>query len=176
MSGPSGIASGLSRWYAVRTRSRFETVASTALRNRGIAEFLPTYRSRRQWSDRVKEIDFPLFPGYVFCHFDASNPYPVLNSPGVVNIVSAGDRPIPVEDNEIESIRAICSAHVVARPWTDLIVGQRLAIVKGPLAGVEGTLVRVKDDYRLVVSISLLQRSISAELQRDWITTACWPS
>ena len=160
------------RWYALRTRSRFESVTAAALRDKGFVEFLPIWRSRRQWSDRVKELDLPLFPGYVFCRFSARDPYPVLNSPGVVHIVSAGTRPVPIDDREIESVRTICTADVYALPWTELVTGQRLVIVKGPLKGVEGTLVRLKDHYRVVVSISLLQRSISAELQRDWVTVA----
>jgi transcriptional antiterminator NusG len=161
------------RWYAVRTRSRFEAVTAAALRDKGFPEFLPMWRSCRQWSDRVKELDLPLFPGYVFCRFNARDPYPVLNSPGVVHIVSAGTRFVPVEDREIESIRSICAAGVPAYPWDNVIAGQRLMIVRGPLKGVEGTLISVRDQYRLVVSISLLQRSVSTELQRDWITTAC---
>jgi transcription antitermination factor NusG len=160
-------------WYAVRTRSRFEGVTAAALRDKGFVEFLPIWRSRRQWSDRVKVLDLPLFPGYVFCRFSAQDPYPVLNSPGVVHIVSAGSKPVPIDDWEIESVRTICAADVSALPWTEAVTGQRLMIVKGPLKGVEGTLVSVKDHYRLVVSISLLQRSVSAELQRDWVTVAC---
>lgn len=160
------------RWYAVRTRSRFEATTAAALRDRGLTQFLPTYNSRRQWSDRVKELSVPLFPGYVFCRFSASDPYPVLQSPGVVHIVSAGNRPIPVDDTEIENIRTICAADVARLPFTEIAIGQRLVIVRGPLKGVQGTLVRVKDQYRLVVSLSLLQRSVSAELERDWITPA----
>jgi transcription antitermination factor NusG len=161
------------RWYAVRTRSRFEAVTAAALRDKGFVEFLPIGRSRRQWSDRVKELDLPLFPGYVFCRFSARDRYPVLDSPGVVHIVSAGTRLIPIEDREIEGVRTICAAGVPAFAWTEGVAGQRLMIVRGPLKGVEGTLVSVKDQYRLVVSISILQRSVSAELERDWITAAC---
>jgi transcription antitermination factor NusG len=160
------------RWYAVRTKSRFEAVTAAALRDKGFIEFLPVWRSCRQWSDRVKQLDLPLFPGYVFCRFSARDTYPVLNSPGVVHIVSAGTRLIPVEDGEIEGVRTICAAGVSAFPWNEGVAGQRLMIVRGPLKGVEGTLIRVKDQYRLLVSISILQRSVSAELQRDWITTA----
>src|SRR5215469_11320307 len=83
------------RWYAVRTRSRFEATTSASFRDKGFTAFLPTYVSRRQWSDRIKELRLPLFPGYVFCRFDASDQYRVLNSPGVVHIVGAGDTPIP---------------------------------------------------------------------------------
>lgn len=168
---PSGDPDGL-KWYAVRTRSRFELTTSAALRDKGLTEFVPTYRSRRMWSDRIKELDLPLFPGYVFCRFNASDPLPVLNSPGVVHIVSAGNKPIAVDDREIESVRTICTADVKALPWRDAAAGQRLVIVRGPLKGAEGILVRAKDQYRLVVSISLLQRAISAELKSDWIAAA----
>jgi transcription antitermination factor NusG len=157
------------RWYAVRTRSRFELTTAVALRDKGFIQFLPMYRSRRQWSDRIKELDLPLFPGYVFCRFSASNPWPVLNSPGVVHIVSAGDKPIPIDDREIESVRTVCGADVKSLPAPALAPGQRLVIVRGPLKGAEGTLVRTKDQCRLVVSISLLQRAVSAELEWDWI-------
>lgn len=165
---PNGLS-----WYAVRTRPRFEAVSAAALQRKGLTDFVPTWRSRRRWSDRVKELDLPLFPGYIFCRFHVSDRIPVLACPGVVHIVSAGNNPIPVEEKEIESVRKICAAGVAAQPWTSIAAGQRLTITRGPLRGVEGTLIRVKDNYRLVVSISLLQRSVVAELERDWITAAC---
>ena len=161
------------RWYAIRTRSRFELTTSLALRDKGFVQFLPLYISRRQWSDRIKELDLPLFPGYVFCRFSASDPLPVLNSPGVVHIVSAGNKPIPVDDREIESVRTVCGADVGMCPSPTIAPGQRLVIVRGPLKGAEGTLVRAKDQCRLVVSISLLQRAVSAELEWDWIAAEC---
>src|SRR6516162_6192047 len=85
-------------WYAVRVRSRFEFVASAVLGERGYETFLPCYRSRRAWSDRMKEVEIPLFPGYLFCRFDAADQYRVSNSPGVVNVVSVGLRPLPVDE------------------------------------------------------------------------------
>lgn len=160
---------GAARWYAVRTRSRFEARTAAAFRDKGFVEFLPTYQSRRQWSDRVKELRLPLFPGYVFCRFDASDPYPVLNSPGVVHIVSAGDAPTPLDDVEIDAVRRICGAPVSAAPWIDPVEGERVVIVRGPLRGIEGTFMRMKDQCRLVVSISLLKRSVSTELDMDWV-------
>jgi transcriptional antiterminator RfaH len=114
-----------------------------------------------------------LFPGYVFCRFDASYAYPVLNSPGVVHIVSAGNRPIPVDDREMEAVRAICAADLPALPWSQLAVGQRMVVVRGPLKGTEGMIVRIKDSYRLVASISLLNRGVSIELDHTWIAPVC---
>lgn len=166
---PSLKSGDAAKWYAIRTRSRFEAKTSAALRDKGLLEFLPTYESRRQWSDRIKELRLPLFPGYVFCHFDASDPYRILNTPGVVHIVSAGDKPIAVEEIEIEAVRRICGAQVPATPWSDPVVGQRVTIACGPLRGIQGTFVRMKDQCRLVVSISLLQRAVSTEIDLDWV-------
>ena len=86
-------AANVHPWYAVRVRSRFEFVTSAVLAERGFETFLPSYRSRRAWSDRIKEVEIPLFPGYLFCRFDAADPYRVLDSPGAVNVISVGPRP-----------------------------------------------------------------------------------
>ena len=95
-------------WYAIRVQSKFESLVSTALRGKGYEEFLPFYRSRRQWSDRVKELDLPLFPGYLFCRFDVHDRLrPILTTPGVISILGAGKVPIPVADEEITTIRAV---------------------------------------------------------------------
>jgi transcription antitermination factor NusG len=157
-------------WYALRVRSRFEFVTAGALREKGYQEFLPSYRRKRYWSDRVKEIDMPLFPGYVFCRFDAADPYRVLNSPGVVHIVSAGQKPVAVTEREVAHIQAICQSSLVVEPWPFLQTGRRVIIWRGPLAGVEGIVLEVKASCRIVVSLTMLQRSVSAEIDRHWIT------
>ena len=156
-------------WYAIRVRSRFELTASNLLNEKGFEQFLPLYRSQRRWSDRVKELDLPLFAGYVFCRFDASSPLRVLTTPGVVHIVSAGKNPIPVADGEIAALQSICRSGLPMQPWPYLEVGRRVCIERGPLAGAEGVVVELKGQYRLVASISILQRSVAAEIDRDWI-------
>ena len=156
-------------WYAVRVKSRFEFVTSAALGERGYETFLPSYRSRRTWSDRMKEIDVPLFPGYIFCRFDTGNPYGVLNSPGVVHVVSIGAQPLPIDEQEVASIQKVCRSGRDAQPWPFLQVGRRVRVEYGPLAGTEGVVVEFKSRWRLVVSVTLLQRSVSAEIDRAWI-------
>jgi transcriptional antiterminator NusG len=156
-------------WYAVRVRSHFEFTTARALCAKGYAEFVPSYPSKRAWSDRVKEINIPLFPGYVFCRFDATDPYPVLNSPGVVHIVSAGNRPLEVEEDEIAHIQAICHSGLGVQPCQFLQAGRRVLIGRGPLKGVEGIVLEIKTSCRIVVCITLLQRSLSAEIDLDWI-------
>ena len=156
-------------WYAVRIQSRLGSVASATLRGKGYEEFLPLYRSRRRWSDRIKELDLPLFPGYLFCRFDVSDRLmPILTTPGVIGIVGAGKTPVPIGDEEIEAIRARLRSGLVVQPWPFLRVGSKVYIEGGPLAGVEGIISNTDKVYRLVVSVSLLQRSVAVEIDREW--------
>ena len=156
-------------WFAVRVRSNFERIAAAHLRERGYEEFAPSHKTERQWSDRKKEIDQFLFPGYVFCRFDPQNRLPVLTAPGVVDVVGWGKVPAPIPDEEIERVRKLVQSGLLLSPWPYLELGQVVLIERGPLAGTEGILVEVKGRCRLVVSINLLKRSISAEVERSCV-------
>jgi transcription antitermination factor NusG len=155
-------------WYALRIRPQHEKVVARALRNKGYEEFLPLYRYKRRWSDRFKEIESPLFPGYVFCRFDVHNRLPILVTPGVVLIVGIGKIPLPVDDDEIAALQTVVKSGLQAQPWPFLKIGQRVRIERGSLEGVEGILVAIKRPYRLVISITLLQRSVAVEIEHDW--------
>lgn len=156
-------------WFAVRVRSRQERVVSQHLRGRGLEEYYPTYDVMRQWSDRKKMVTESLFPGYVFCRFDRSNQLPILSAPGVVGLVGFGDGPIEIPDEEVERVRRMTSSGLLVSPWPFLKVGQRVLIERGPLLGLEGLLQTIKGKHRLVVSITLLQRSVSTEIDRSWV-------
>lgn len=156
-------------WYALRVQSRLSSLASTTLRGKGYEEFLPLYRSRRKWSDRIKELELPLFPGYLFCRFDVSDRLmPILTTPGVIGILGAGKTPVPVDIEEIEAIRAILRSGLAAQPWPLLRVGAKVYIERGPLAGLEGIVINTDKVYRLIVSVSMLQRSVAVEIDREW--------
>ena len=157
-------------WYAIRMRSKFEQVASTTLAGKGYEQFLPLYSSRRAWSDRSKELDLPLFPGYLFCRFDAQERIlPILTTPGVISIVGAGKIPVPIPDEEIAAIRTVIRSGLHAQPWPHLAVGSGVVIEKGPLTGIEGVTLDAGKRYRLIVSVPLLQRSVAVEIERDWV-------
>ena len=156
-------------WFALRVRSNFEQMASRALQERGFTEFLPTYRTRRRWSDRFKEIESPLFPGYLFCNFDVNNRLAILKTPGVVEVLGVGKVPAPVSLQEISAVRKLVEAGIGASPWPFLRTGQFVVVERGPLAGVEGILTEIKGRQRIVVSINLLQRSIAAEIDPEWV-------
>ena len=156
-------------WYAIQVQSRLGSVASATLRGKGYEEFLPLYRSRRRWSDSMKQLELPLFPGYLFCRFDVNDRLlPILTVPGVIGIVGAGKTPIPVDDEEIEAIRAVLRSGLAAQPWPFLQVGSKVYIERGPLTGLEGIIANVDKVYRLVVSVNLLQRSVAVEIDREW--------
>jgi transcription antitermination factor NusG len=163
-------ADGVLSWFALRVRSNYENVAAMHLRDRGFDEFSPMYRTERQWSDRKKQIDLPLFPGYVFCRLNPEDRLPVLTVPGTVGLVGFGKGPSAIPDHEIESVRKMIGSGLLVAPWPFLEVGQTVLIERGPLTGVEGILQEIKKKtFRLVVSIQLLQRSVSAEVDRTWI-------
>ena len=156
------------QYYALYVRSRQERVVEKRLLGKGYAAFSPTYCSRRNRSDRTVELEMPLFPGYVFCQFDPSFRLPILKTPGVVTIVGAGNIPQPIDDVEISSIRKITMAGGgLAKPWPFFREGQTVRIEAGPLCGVEGKLIRVKNRSRLVVSVTLLKRSIAVEIDEE---------
>lgn len=156
-------------WFAVRVRSNRERIVGLHLKERGYEEYSPTYSVEQQWSDRKKIIDRFLFPGYVFCRLDPSLRLPVLTVPGVVGLVGVGKTPMPIPTHEMERVRSLVQSGLLVTPWPYLKLGDLVLIERGPLAGLEGILQRVKGKYRIVVSINLLQRSVSAEIDRVWI-------
>lgn len=160
-------------WYALQIQTKLGSVVSATLRGKGYEEFLPLYRSRRRWSDRVKTVDLPLFPGYLFCRCDVSDRLmPILTTPGVIGILGAGRIPIAVDEEEIEAIRAILGAGLAAKPWPFLHVGSKVYMEGGPLAGLEGIVTNMDKAWRLIVSVSLLQRSVAVEIDREWARPA----
>jgi transcription termination/antitermination protein NusG len=159
-----------SRWYALYVRSRHEKVVESGLKGKGYPAFSPFYRTKRKRVDRIAVIDVPLFPGYVFCYFDSNTRLPILMTPGIVGVVGPGNRPEPVDDAEIASIRALALSGRPVQPWPFLRSGQRIRLQSGPLMGAEGIFVRVKDEYHLVVSITLLQRAVSVVIEKDAVS------
>jgi transcription antitermination factor NusG len=157
-------------WFALQVRTRYEKNVASFLDGKGYEWFLPTYLSRRRWSDRVKELDLPLFPGYLFCRFNPMERLPILKTPGMISIVGTARTPTPVDASEITALRTLVSSDLPRRPWPFLKVGQRVRIECGALAGLEGILLQTKGRDRIILSVSLLQRSVAAEVDGSWIT------
>ena len=149
---------------------RHEAGVAVHLEGKGYEWFLPLYKERRRWSDRIKHVEAPLFPGYVFCRFNPNDRLPILKTPGVAQIVGYSRVPVPVAENEIEAIRRLVASGVPNFPCAYLEVGSRVRIEAGALRGVEGILTDVKGKRRLVLSITLLQRSVAVEIDSEAVS------
>ena len=160
------------RWFAIQTLSRHEKVVRSQLERRAVETFLPTMRRLSQWTDRKKEIEVPLFAGYCFARFSIANRLPVLQSQGVVCVIGPGGQPEPIPDEEIESLRKLINSpsDYVCYPY--LTEGTLVEVIRGPLQGVKGRLVREARACRLVLSISLIQRAVSIEIDAASVAAA----
>jgi transcriptional antiterminator NusG len=155
------------RWYALQVRTRWENSTATLLSGKGYRTLLPTFTAKGARNGRSREVTAPLFSGYVFCQFDAINRLPILVTPGVIAVVGRGRIPIPVEDSEVAALQRMVSSGFQPEPWPYLEVGQRIRIEDGALTGLEGILVSFKGSRRIVVSVSLLKRSVALEIDRS---------
>lgn len=164
MSVPS--TADLCEWYAFIVRPRHERHVSESLRTNGYVQFLPVNRVRRVWADRIKTVEFPLFPGYIFCESALKEIRRIISTPGIIDVIRSGNHPLPAQRSEIEDLQIALrnglrmEASFAAKP----IRGERIRIATGPLHGLSGMLVQFRGRAHLVLSVELLNRSILVEL------------
>jgi len=164
------IEAGNPRWYALQVRTRWESSTAVLLSGKSYQTLLPTFKTKKRWNGRLREVDAPLFPGYVFCQFDAQNRLPILITPGVIAVVGRGRIPLPVDDEEIAAVQSVVSSGLRAEPWPYLELGQKVRIESESLQGLEGILINFKGNHRIVISVSLLRRSVALEIDRSCVT------
>src|SRR5918993_2255948 len=152
------------RWFALWTRSRHERAVFDQLTDRGIEAFLPTTPRRSRWKDRTKKVDWPLFPGYCFARFAPASRLPVLKCAGVVSVVSFDGELAPVPDEAIEGIRTLVNSALPCDPCPLLNPGMKVEMVHGPLKGLTGYLERKGAHARLVLSLDLIGRGVSVQV------------
>lgn len=152
------------RWYAAYTSANHEKRVAEQLQVRSVQHFLPLYQSVRRWKDRRVTLDTPLFPGYVFVRLALRDRLPVLQIPGLARLVGFNGTPMALPEEEMEALRAGFEHGVRAEPHPFLRVGRKVRVKNGPLAGLEGTLVKRKKLTRLVVSMELIQRAMAVEI------------
>ena len=154
-------------WYAIHTRARHEKRIDVGLRQAGIDTFLPLMREVHHWSDRRKEVELPLFPCYLFVHLvpGSRTRLSVLKTPGVLDFVGGKGMGAVIPDYEIEQVRSVVARQGSFFPSPFLKRGQRVRIRGGALEGVEGILSSHKGASTLVVSVELIQRSISVLIE-----------
>lgn len=162
------------RWYALYTRPRHEKAVSAQLARRRVEAFLPVREVLSRWKDRRKLVQLPLFPGYVFTRTTLARKRDVVSADGVVCMVNFHGVPAPIPDEQIEAVREICLTKLPCDPYPYLTEGRWVRVVRGPLGGLTGILVRKKSKHRLVVSIDILQKSVSVEIDAESAVPLDW--
>jgi transcription antitermination factor NusG len=156
-----------SYWFAIQVKNGFELKIESVLKGKGYQALVPTYRM-----NDAGRSERPLFSGYVFCRFDPLVRAPVVTTPGVIRVVGYGKRPAALDDAEMEAVRTVATSNLSARPHSYLKPGQRVRFAEGPLRGFEGDIAQTGNHRYLVVSVSLLQRSIAVEVEPAWLDVA----
>jgi transcription antitermination factor NusG len=151
-------------WLAVHTRHQHENMAALSLAYKGFEVFLPVYTRLRRWSDRIKKLSAPLFPGYVFLRGERQQQLAILTAPGVLGLVGFAGVPAVIPDVEIEAVRQTIARSLPVEPYPFLKCGDWVRVKAGPLEGIEGILVRYKKLIRLVLSVHLLEKSVCVEV------------
>jgi transcription antitermination factor NusG len=153
------------RWYAAYTRANREKKVTEQFEARSVEHFLPLYQSMRRWKDRSVQLLLPLFPGYVFVRLALYGRLQVLQIPGIVRLVGFSGHLSALQDMEIESLKNALNLGIRAEPHPFLAAGRRIRIKSGPLAGLEGVIIRRKNGLRFVISLHLINRSAAVEIE-----------
>jgi transcription antitermination factor NusG len=158
-------------WFALQTMPRNEKKTDYLLRQKGYECFTPIYRQKRKWSDRTVEIDLPLFPTYIFCYLSPSILGKVIATHGVTRIIGFGGKPAEIAVEEIEALRLLASSNFLREPWRYLPDGTPVVVETGPLAGVQGNICPGENGRRLIISVTLLQRSVAIQLDEETVVS-----
>lgn len=156
-------------WYALYVRHQHEKSAAELLSRKGFEVLLPLHRAAHRWKDRIQIVSLPVFPSYVFLRANLERKLEVLRTPGVCWLVGNGGRASRVPESEIDSIRKVTQNSGRIEPHPFLKSGERILVSSGPLAGVEGILNRVKNQFRVVVCVELLQKAVAVEVDATMI-------
>ena len=156
-------------WFAIRVNPNCERSTVSSLKAKGYESFVPLCREFRNWANRVRKVERAIFQGYVFCQFDPAVRLPILTTPGVAQIVGTSSGPVAVDPRELSAIRRIANSFATPEPWPFLTAGVPVTIDAGPFRGISGRLVSTRSSLKVVVSVTLLQRSVAVEVDRSWI-------
>lgn len=155
----------MNEWFAVYTKSRHEKIVAEELWRRDLEVFLPLRIIMSKWKDRVKEVQFPLFPGYLFVNVEIKQRrLDILKVSSVVRIIGFNNQPIPIPTEQIKAVKTLVFSELPYDPYPDVAVGDRIRIIRGPLRGLEGTLVQKKNRFRFVLAVDLIQQAVCCEI------------
>jgi transcription antitermination factor NusG len=161
----------MSQWFALQTEPRSEKKVERLLIQKGYECLLPLYQQRRRWADRSVVVETPLFPRYIFCRFDPQVLGKAVSTSGVSRVVGFGGRPAEVSPDEIKALQLLAQSPLLREPWAYIPDGTMVRVETGPLTGAEGIISLGADQQRLVISVTLLQRSIAVQLNEDTVVS-----
>ena len=157
-------------WYTLYTRSRHEKFVEQELLKKGIDAYTPKIKLKRRWSDRIKEVEEPLFKSYCFAKFPLIHKRNVISQQGVVKVVNFSNRYVPVDENVIESLKILVSGELKIDPYPYLSKGDKVTIKKGPFKGLEGYIIEKRNkNTELVVSVDAIMSSIKCVIEADFV-------
>lgn len=157
-------------WYAFRVRPRHEKSVALQLREKREECFLPLIKESRKWANRLSHVELPLIPGYVFCRSYRFTLLSILKTPGVVDVVRAGRNPAPIPAEELDALDRAINASLVVEPCPYFEIGHKVEIRRGPLAGVSGTVIEYRNTKQLILSVSILRRSVLVHVDLAAVT------
>lgn len=153
------------RWFALVIHQYKREQCEQMLRQLGYEYFSPCTGIVRELSDRQKRMQVPLFPGYIFCRFNPEKRLALLQVPGILGVVGSGKQLLEVDRNEIEAIRMALASKLPIEPFNEIVPGQKVKVMQGPLRGLKGRLVRIETQSRLLLSVTMLNRTVSVEVE-----------
>ncbi|HYO47389.1 MAG TPA: UpxY family transcription antiterminator [Gemmatimonadota bacterium] len=166
-------------WYACRTRARAEKKVDRLLTAAGVTSYVPLIERLRKWSDRSKQVTFPLFPGYVFARFSLSSLPEIVRTPNLIEVVRVNGSPTPIRESEIESIRSlVLGAHRIGEEPSAhdyLVSGQEVRVIQGPFEGLRGILTQVRGKTRIVVRLEAIRQAVSVEMASHFVLPVTGP-
>ncbi len=159
-------------WYALYTRHQHEKTVARLLTGKGFETFLPLYPAVHRWKNCVKQLALPLFPCYVFVRGPLDRWLPILTTPGIHTVVGFGGKPATIPGSEIDAVRRVVESPLNAMPHPFIKCGDRVRIKSGPLEGLEGILLRKKNQWKLLLSVEMLERSVAVEVDASVVERA----
>jgi transcription antitermination factor NusG len=171
----TGLSLMTKQWYALQVYAGREKYIASHLENSGLEHLLLLRYETRRWSDRLKSVETPAFPGYIFCHMELGNRIKALSAPGVLKIVGYGKTSVPVADEEIAALQILNRRKLQLEAWPYLREGDQVRLEGGSLDGLTGRFVEERGRFRVVVSVTILQRSVAVEIDRSRLTQVTYP-
>jgi len=159
----------MEKWIAVYTKSRHEKVVIRELEKKNIEAYCPILKERRQWSDRKRWVEFPLFRSYVFIKIELKNSLYILQTMGVHHIIKFQGNISTIPDGIIQNIKSMIDGGFTVEQVEYFVKGDEVKVVDGPLKGMEGIVVKIKNENKLVLKVAAIHQAIAVQIHPGYL-------